>query len=75
MSRPLLEDCEIDFVKFEESKSTFWHSSAHILGSIIEEIFPESLLTMGPSIKEGFFYDFYPSEHKVVHESDYTNIE
>ena len=70
----MLGDCDIKFVSFEESKKTFWHSSAHILGSVIEEVYPNSLLTMGPAIKEGFFYDFYPDNDKVVHESDYPKI-
>lgn len=52
----------------------YWHSSAHILGSAIEKVFPEALLTHGPAIKEGFFYDFYSPENKVVSQEDYAHL-
>lgn len=60
---------------YEDAKSTFWHSSAHILGAVIEDYLPNSLLTTGPATKEGFFYDFYPEGERVVHEEDYSHIE
>jgi threonyl-tRNA synthetase len=59
--RPLETDCELNFLEFKDAKSAFWHSSAHVLGSAIEEVYgDESLLTVGPSTKDGFFYDFLP---------------
>ncbi len=39
LSRPIEGDCEIEMVNFEQSQSSFWHSSAHILGSAIENTF------------------------------------
>lgn len=36
------------------------HSAAHILAQAISELFPETLLTIGPATPEGFFYDFLP---------------
>jgi threonyl-tRNA synthetase len=56
---------------FAASKAAFWHSSAHILGYAIENVYDEALLTVGPPTKEGFFYDFYSPNGRVVHESDY----
>jgi threonyl-tRNA synthetase len=53
-------------VNFEQSKTAFWHSSAHILGSAIEKTFQDALLTVGPPTKDGFFYDFYSPQGKVV---------
>jgi len=59
--RPLETDCELSFLEFKEAKGAFWHSSAHILGSAIEELYGDSsLLTVGPSTRDGFFYDFLP---------------
>ena len=62
-------------VNFEQSKAAFWHSSAHILGSAIEHTFNDSLLTVGPPTKDGFFYDFYSPQGKVVQESDYQKLD
>jgi len=45
------------------------------LGYAIENTFDDPLLTIGPSIKDGFFYDFLPSEGKVVQPEDYKSIE
>ena len=54
----------------------FWHSSAHILGSAIEQVFEEPQLTIGPSVKDGFFYDFYsPSGQVIIVEDDYKKLE
>lgn len=54
----------------------FWHSSAHILGSAIEQVFEEPQLTIGPSVKDGFFYDFYsPSGQVIKGEDDYKKLE
>lgn len=54
----------------------FWHSSAHILGSAIEQVFEEPQLTIGPSLKDGFFYDFYsPSGQVIRGEDDYKKLE
>lgn len=36
------------------------HSTAHLLAHAVSEIFPETLLTIGPPTTEGFFYDFLP---------------
>ena len=44
---------------------TFWHSSAHVLGQVLELEFGVDL-TIGPCIEEGFYYDCYMGE-KVWH--------
>jgi threonyl-tRNA synthetase len=71
----LKADCELEIQYFDQAKHVFWHSSAHILGYAIEDYFKESVLTFGPAIKEGFFYDFYEKNDKKVHEEDYAHLE
>jgi len=58
--RPLEGDCVLEFVTKEdpEGKNVIFHSSAHILGSALENIFG-SKLCIGPALKEGFYYDCY----------------
>ncbi|BDC34684.1 threonine--tRNA ligase [Candidatus Dependentiae bacterium Noda2021] len=37
------------------------HSAAHLLAQAVTELFPNTLLTIGPATEDGFFYDFLPS--------------
>ena len=78
LNEPLLGDCEIKFVDFGDSEAqmAFRHSSAHILGCAIEQVFDDPQLTIGPAVKDGFFYDFFsPSGQVVRGEEDYKAIE
>lgn len=36
------------------------HSTAHLLAHAVSELYPQTLLTIGPPTAEGFFYDFLP---------------
>ena len=40
-----------------EGKSTFWHSSAHLLAEALEALYPGVKLGIGPAIETGFYYD------------------
>ncbi|EUD65382.1 threonyl-tRNA synthetase [Plasmodium inui San Antonio 1] len=75
MNVPLLGSCKIEFLtlEHEEAKKTFWHSSAHILGSSLEKLFG-GYLTIGPPLKEGFYYDIYLREFSITNEH-YKKIE
>lgn len=42
----------------EEGKAAFWHTSAHVLAQAVKRLYPSAKCTIGPSIKEGFYYDF-----------------
>ncbi len=44
----------------EKNLSVLRHSTAHLLAHAVKELFPETLLTIGPATKDGFFYDFLP---------------
>lgn len=41
----------------KEGKSTFWHSSAHIMAEALEALYPGVKLGIGPAIDNGFYYD------------------
>lgn len=41
----------------DEGKTAFWHSSAHILAQSLLALYPTAKLTIGPAIKNGFYYD------------------
>ncbi|MFT7590625.1 MAG: threonyl-tRNA synthetase, partial [bacterium] len=40
-----------------DGKSTFWHSSAHLLAEAMEALYPGVKLGIGPPIENGFYYD------------------
>lgn len=72
LDEPILGDCEVQLVGFEdeEAAKAFRHSSAHILGAAIEQVFDEPLLTIGPPVQDGFYYDFYSPGGQVVRGAD-----
>ena len=45
----------------QENLKILRHSAAHLLAQAISELFPETLLTIGPATEEGFFYDMLPT--------------
>ncbi|MEI6411957.1 MAG: threonine--tRNA ligase [Bacteroidota bacterium] len=59
LTRPITSDCSITFLKWEdkEGKSTFWHSSAHLLAEALEALYPGIKFGIGPPIDNGFYYD------------------
>jgi threonyl-tRNA synthetase len=41
----------------DKGKSTFWHSSAHIMAEALEALYPGTKFGIGPAIETGFYYD------------------
>ena len=54
------EDAEIKLCTFadEEGKKVFRHTAAHVLAQAVKRLYPETKLTIGPAIENGFYYDF-----------------
>ena len=52
-------DGSIKFFTWEDSegKSTFWHSSAHLMAEAVQGLYPGIKFGIGPSIENGFYYD------------------
>ena len=72
----LKEDGVLKFYTWEneEGKKAFWHSSSHVMAQALQELYPGIKLTIGPAIKNGFYYDIDLINNKIS-ESDFTNIE
>lgn len=49
------------------------HSAAHILAQAVLALFPETKLTIGPAIKDGFYYDF--DREQPFEDSDLERLE
>ena len=41
---------------------TLRHSTAHLMAQAVKQLFPETQVTIGPVIEDGFYYDFYREE-------------
>ena len=56
----IAEDCELTLLTFddEEGRGAFRHTAAHILAQAVKRLYPETKLAIGPSIADGFYYDF-----------------
>jgi len=57
---PLNNDGELILHTFEtdKGKEVFWHSSSHLMAQAVKELYPDVLVTIGPAIENGFYYDF-----------------
>ncbi len=63
LSYSLEEDAEVNLItpEMEEGLRIIRHSTSHVMAQAVKELFPEAQLTIGPSIEDGFYYDFdYP---------------
>lgn len=68
------EDCELSILteKDKEGLKIIRHTTAHILAEAVKRVFPEAKLTIGPSIENGFYYDF---EHAPFTREDLDSLE
>ena len=57
----------------EEYRKTYWHTCSHVMAQAVKRLYPEVKLTIGPSIDNGFYYDFYAE--KAFTQEDLEKIE
>ena len=72
----LNDNCNLTIETFESSldgKKAYWHTTSHIMAQAVKRLFPEAKLAIGPSIDNGFYYDF--DVEKPFSEEDKANIE
>ncbi len=57
---PLIADCDLELFTGEtpEGHDTLLHSTAHLMAQAVKELFPKAKVTIGPTIVNGFYYDF-----------------
>ncbi len=75
-SRPITTDATLKLLTWDnkEGKSTFWHSSAHLMAEALEAIYPGVKLGIGPAIETGFYYDIDLGDRSIT-EEDLKKIE
>ena len=75
-TRPINEDASIKLLTWNdaEGKSTFWHSSAHLMAEAVESLFPGVKFWVGPPVENGFYYDMDLGDRKMT-EEDLAKLE
>jgi threonyl-tRNA synthetase len=75
LSTPLREDGKLEVLtnKAPEALETIRHDAAHVVASVVQELFPGTQVTIGPTIEDGFYYDF--SRDKPFTPEDLARIE
>jgi threonyl-tRNA synthetase len=62
LNRPIEEDASVELVPSDspEGLDIMRHSAAHLMAQAVQSLFPGTQVTIGPTIEDGFFYDFAP---------------
>jgi threonyl-tRNA synthetase len=60
LSRAVDEDCSLEWVSIDspEGLDVLRHSTAHLMAQAVQSLFPGTQVTIGPTIEDGFYYDF-----------------
>jgi threonyl-tRNA synthetase len=69
-TRPINMDASLKLLTWNdtEGKSTFWHSSAHLMAEAVESMFPGVKFWVGPPVENGFYYDMDLGDRKMSEE-------
>ena len=75
-TRPIPSDSTLKLLTWsdDEGKSTFWHSSAHLMAEAVESLFPGVKFWVGPPVENGFYYDMDLGDRKM-NEEDLAKLE
>ncbi|MDB2638747.1 threonine--tRNA ligase [Alphaproteobacteria bacterium] len=75
LTRPIENDVRLSLVtaKDEQALALLRHDCAHVMAEAVLELFPETQVTIGPAIENGFYYDFH--REKAFSEDDLATIE
>ena len=66
-------DIAIITSKSDEALELMRHDGAHVMAQAVQELFPDTQVTIGPAVENGFYYDFARDE--PFHEDDLKKIE
>ncbi len=69
-NHPIEGDASLQLLTWNDTagKSTFWHSSAHLMAEAVESIFPGVKFWVGPAVENGFYYDMDLGDRKMSEE-------
>jgi threonyl-tRNA synthetase len=64
LTDPIHRDAKIEFVSRDDPRAIelIRHDAAHVMAEAVQELFPGTQVTIGPSIENGFYYDFFRNQ-------------
>ncbi len=64
LNRALRTDCSLEWILIDsaEGLDVLRHSTAHLMAQAVQSLFPGTQVTIGPTIQDGFYYDFKRAE-------------
>lgn len=70
VTRPITKDVTLKLLTWNDAggKSTFWHSTAHLMAEAVEAVFPGVKFWVGPAIDRGFYYDMDLGDRQLKEE-------
>ncbi|MDQ2769099.1 MAG: threonine--tRNA ligase [Bacteroidota bacterium] len=77
LHRALPDNANVAILTWNDTagKSTYWHSSAHLMAEALEALYPGVKLAIGPAIENGFYYDVDLGEGRSISSEDFPEIE
>ncbi|MBF0229854.1 MAG: threonine--tRNA ligase [Desulfamplus sp.] len=74
LNQKIKEDCHLKFIttKDKEALEILRHSSAHVMAEAVQNLYLDAVLTIGPVVEDGFYYDI---DMKPISEEDFPKIE
>ena len=72
---PVNKDSTVEICTFDtpEGKRAFRHTASHVMAQAIKRLYPDTKLAIGPSIDDGFYYDF--DREKAFTQEELNEIE
>jgi threonyl-tRNA synthetase len=69
-TRPIQKNSSVKLLTWNdpEGKSTFWHSTAHLMAEAVESLFPGVKFWVGPAVDNGFYYDMDLGDRQITEE-------
>jgi len=65
LSSPIFQDCDVEIITAKSGKialDIIRHDAAHLMAQAVKELYPNTQVTIGPAIENGFYYDFSRKE-------------
>ena len=78
LSAPLWPDRPLEIVTAKSGDDALWlvrHDAAHVLATAVTELFPGVKVSIGPPVRDGFYYDFDFPEGVTLSDADFDRIE
>ena len=79
LDQPIKHDASVELITrgkgTPEALEIIRHDCAHVLAEAVQALFPDTQVSIGPAIENGFYYDFFRLDGGTFNEADFPSIE